>query len=76
MTKCLETQRACQESMCVMLGRTQVAFFHKENSRFGYGKACLILSRGTSLTVSPSFTVWLISILVVLRLLRNCSQLL
>ncbi|XP_066886703.1 serine/arginine repetitive matrix protein 1-like [Kogia breviceps] len=31
-TKCLETQRACQESMCVMLGRTQVAFFHKENS--------------------------------------------
>ena len=44
-TKCLETQRACQESMCVMLGRTQVAFFHKENSRFGYGKACLILSK-------------------------------
>ncbi|CAI9177216.1 unnamed protein product, partial [Rangifer tarandus platyrhynchus] len=38
-TKCLETHRACQESLCVMLGRTQVAFFHKENSSFGYAKS-------------------------------------
>lgn len=65
MTKCLETHRACQESMCVMLGKTQVAFFHKENSGFGYGKACTILSQTLLLTVSPTFTFWLISILVV-----------
>lgn len=44
-TKCLETHRACQESMCVMLGRTQVAFFHKENSGLGYGKACTVLAK-------------------------------
>lgn len=29
MTKCFETHRACQESLCVMLRRTQVAFFLK-----------------------------------------------
>ena len=45
MTKCLETHRACQESLCVMLGRTQVAFFHKENSGFGYGRARAVLSK-------------------------------
>lgn len=46
MTKCLETHRACQESVCVMLGKVQVAFFHKETlSGFGYGKSCTILSK-------------------------------
>lgn len=45
MTKCLETHRACQESVYVMLGRTQVAFFHEENSGFGYGKSCTVLSK-------------------------------
>lgn len=46
MTKCLETHRVCQESVCVMLGRTQVAFSHKELlSGFGSGKSCTILSQ-------------------------------
>ena len=45
-TKCLEIHRACQESVCVVLGRTQVAFFHQELfSGFGHGKSCAVLSK-------------------------------
>lgn len=47
MTKCLETHRACQESVCVCdVGEDTVAFFHKELlSGFGYGKSCTIRSK-------------------------------
>lgn len=64
-TKCLETHGACQESVCVILGRAQVGFFHKENSGFGYGKSCTTFSKALTLTASPIFTFWFTNLPVV-----------